>query len=325
MIIDVKGLSSSERGYKVGTHNGVFHSDEVVGMAILDIVYEDEGLHVVRTRDAEELGKCDIVIDVGGGSLDHHVAGFNLKRETGEMYATAGLVWKDFGIGAIGNVLMKMGVDIYVQDIYSIKAEIDSKFIIPVDLEDNGIKAETHIFSFIPSFVPSFTEKNPDYEKAFFKAETMACSILRKIIEKMIVKRFAKNIIVPLMKEEYHEYQTHSDRYLGIITLPSQTMPWLENVVKENDNMESCIKFVIFPYPDGGWAAQCVPPSLERKFEQLVPFPKEWAGLKNQELQEVSGIPQATLCHNGCFFARAISREGIIDMCRIALRESNDR
>ena len=95
MIIDVKGRSCSERGFKIGTHNGVFHTDEVVGMAILDIVYEDEGVHVVRTRDKEELGKCDLVIDVGGGNLDHHIAGFDLGRETGEMTSSLFLwTWK---------------------------------------------------------------------------------------------------------------------------------------------------------------------------------------------------------------------------------------
>ena len=53
---------------------------------------------------------------------------------------------------------------------------------------------------------------------------------------------------------------------------------WLEDVVIYNESHDYRVKFVIFPYPAGGWAAQSVPPSIEKKFEQLISFPKEWAG-----------------------------------------------
>ena len=96
--------------------------------------------------------------------------------------------------------------------------------------------------------------------------------------------------------------------------IPSQTIDWIETVVNLNKtNENNPVNFVIFPYPNGGWAAQCVPPSLSKKFEQRVSFPKSWAG-QTDKLSGISGVTGSTFCHNGCFFARAISKESIINM-----------
>ena len=93
-----------------------------------------------------------------------------------------------------------------------------------------------------------------------------------------------------------------------------------EDVVSYNQTHNYNVRFVIFPYPAGGWAAQSVPPSIEKKFEQLVSFPKEWAGGNEQTLPVISGIQDATFCHNGCFFARAKTKESVLEMCRIAMK-----
>ena len=82
---------------------------------------------------------------------------------------------------------------------------------------------------------------------------------------------------------------------------------------------ENKIAFVIFPYPAGGWAAQCVPPSLEEKFGQIVSFPKNWAGQTN-DLAKISGVDDATFCHNRCFFVRAQSKYGVIKLCNLAMK-----
>ena len=106
----------------------------------------------------------------------------------------------------------------------------------------------------------------------------------------------------------------------GILEIPAQTMPWLEDVVRYNESHNYEIKFVIFRYPGKGWAAQCVPPSVEEKFSQLVPFPKAWAGGNEETLPKLSGIEDATFCHNGCFFVRARTKQSIIEMCKIAMK-----
>ena len=77
MIIGVGEKRNRKCLKNLATHNGIFHCDEVVGIAILLIANSSRACYVVRTRDIDELSKIDIVIDVGGGRFDHHMAGFN--------------------------------------------------------------------------------------------------------------------------------------------------------------------------------------------------------------------------------------------------------
>ena len=50
----------------VVTHNGVFHADEVLAIALLKVAKVVAEFKVIRTRDADTISKADIVIDVGG-------------------------------------------------------------------------------------------------------------------------------------------------------------------------------------------------------------------------------------------------------------------
>ena len=238
-----------------------------------------------------------------------YIAGFNVCRPTGEKYASAGLVWKKFARKAITNIMTDEGISIDDDDIKAIQEQIDREYIIPVDMEDNGEKVSSHTFSFIPKFLPSWMELIPDYDYDFNRVEHIVYEILEEIIKDKVIQ-------VATRKELQKRYDCTDN---GILEIPTQTMPWLEDVVSYNESHHYQVKFVIFPYPAGGWAAQCVPPSIEKKFEQLVPFPKAWAGGNEKTLPKVSGIQDATFCHNGRFFARAETKESVIKMCRIAM------
>lgn len=308
MIIGVGERCNTKCTMNFGTHNGIFHCDEVVGIAILEIAHMNTDVYVVRTRNIDDLKKLNIVIDIGGGMFDHHMAGFNVCRPTGEKYASAGLVWREFAKEAIKNVMAEEGISIDDDKIKAIKEQIDREVIIPVDMEDNGEKINSHTFSFIPKFLPSWLE-TPNYDDAFSRVEAIVFGILKEIIKDKVIQ-------VATKKELEKRYDCIND---GILEIPSQTMPWLEDVVSYNESHDYRVKFVIFPYPAGGWAAQSVPPSIEKKFNQLVSFPKKWAGGNEKTLPEISGVQDATFCHNGCFFARSKTKESILEMCRIAM------
>lgn len=308
MIIGVGETPSTKCTLNFGTHNGIFHCDEVVGIAILEIAYMHTNVYVVRTRNADELNKLEIVIDIGGGKFDHHMAGFDLRRATGEKYASAGLVWNEFAEKAIKSVMTETSVSITDDEIQKIKEQIDKEIITLVDMEDNGELIVNHTFSFITQFIPSWLEV-PDYDSAFFKVE--------KIVRDMLIAVIKDKIVQIVTQKELQKSFKNIDS--GILEIPAQTMPWLEEVVCYNKSHNYSIKFVIFPYPAGGWAAQSVPPSIKEKFGQLVAFPKEWAGGNEMTLPQISGIQDAVFCHNGRFFARARTKESVIKMCKIAM------
>lgn len=307
MIVDVrKKVTANALNY--ATHDGIFHCDDAFSMAVMEMAHIDKDVYVVRTRDRDELQKADIEIDIGGGEFDHHMSGFNTCRRIGEKYASAGLVWKKFGEKAIKNVMTEINVSIDNDEIEIVKNQIDREIILPIDLEDNGEKTSFHTFSFVCQFIPSWIEE-PDYERAFSKVERVIFEILKNIIKDKIVRLVTK-------KEWERIYKAVPGE---ILELPAQTFPWLEEVLQYNEKNNYIVKFVIFPYPAGGWAAQCVPPSIDERFKQLVPFPIEWAGADEDTLPEISGVPEAVLCRDTRFFARAKTKEAVTEMCKLAL------
>lgn len=310
----VSSKETDKKRFIIGTHDGVFHSDEVVACAILSLLHYDEEIEIVRSKDIPYLIErgCDIFVDVGGGSFDHHQPAGNGKRENGVPYASAGLVWKKYGKKLVHKCFYELYPTYDASIISHVFEEIDENMIQEVDKEDNGISTYVHTFSFIPSFLPVYNSQHSSFDKGFYLALDVAIKILKYSIFESIGKANAQKIISSMINQN-ELINNH------ILEIPSQSFPWLEPVCFYNDTIpyhgnSSQIYFVIFPYPSGGWAAQCVPPTLGKKFEQKVPFPKEWAG-QTDKLSEISGVKDATFCHNGCFFVRAKSKKGVISLC----------
>lgn len=288
----------------IGTHNGIFHSDDVVAVALLDILNGQENeLKVIRSRNIDMLRNNTLMmVDIGEGSFDHHQKGGNGTRDNGIDYASAGLIWKYFG-GAIINKYESNIDNIYINELFN---EIDKEIIQKVDAEDNGQINESHTFSFISSFLPIWTDTNKDYDKSFEECSNIVSKILNSIIKTKIAYYEAKNEI---------DKRLSDDNYMikNILLIPSQTIPWTDIIIEINETADNPIDFVAFPYPAGGYAIQSVPPSKEDKFGQRIPFPDKWAG-ETDDLAYISGIESAILCHRGKFFARAMELEDIILM-----------
>ena len=73
-MLDVQALQkhlADRNSIRVGTHNGGFHADEIVAIAMISLVLDVE-VEIVRSRDAATLATCDIVVDVAEGTFDHH-------------------------------------------------------------------------------------------------------------------------------------------------------------------------------------------------------------------------------------------------------------
>jgi len=92
----------------VAVHDGNFHPDDVFSVAILSL-YLGYVPKVIRTRDKNIINKADYILDVGQeydpvkNKFDHHSEGWNFKRSNGILYATCGLIWKEFGLKIAGS------------------------------------------------------------------------------------------------------------------------------------------------------------------------------------------------------------------------------
>jgi uncharacterized UPF0160 family protein len=78
--------------------------------------------------------------------------------------------------------------------------------------------------------------------------------------------------------------------------------------------------YMIYPSQTGQWRIQTVPVE-PGSFEDRKSLPKQWAGLSDKALKEVTGIDDAMFCHNGCFIAGAESFKSTMQMASMALNE----
>ena len=80
------------------------------------------------------------------------------------------------------------------------------------------------------------------------------------------------------------------------------------------------ILFAVFPSNRGGYNVYAVPKELG-SFESRKLFPESWAGLKDEDLQKVSGVETATFCHTNRFLSVAKSKEDALKLAEIAIKD----
>ena len=185
-------MISKKNKIKVGTHNGLFHCDEVMACSILQVICDtmDIELEIVRTRDKNELEKCDICVDIGGGIYDHHYKGFNERRKDGKgsRYASDGLVFRNFGRKLIELVCRKANQKATKKRIDKLFNITDKEIIEPIDREDNGIEKMPHTFDFINFYNPAWHEEQTlkKFDEQFYKAFGLTKDMLKIYLQNKI-------------------------------------------------------------------------------------------------------------------------------------------
>lgn len=270
----------------VVTHSGDFHTDDVFAIAFLELYLGTDNFNLTRTRDESVIEQADWVIDVGGVydpeqcRFDHHQAGAP-TRENGVTYSAFGLMWRHFGVEVCGDE--------------KVSAAIDSILVLPIDANDNGfdtyelnerqIKPYT-IDAVCDSYLPAWNSSQ-DPDKQFGEAVSFAKQLLKRIIEK------ERSKLAKLQKAQ-EVYESSEDKRILV-----------------SDSGVGSSAFVQFPevlcvvqpdkYGDGRWCAIAIPKN-ETSFDLRAHFPADWAGLRGDELERVSGIKGAVFCHTNLFF-----------------------
>ena len=99
----------------------------------------------------------------------------------------------------------------------------------------------------------------------------------------------------------------------GHTIILDQYVPWRDNISLLGDD----VYYVVYPVSGGGWGLKCLPPH-SKSLKQRVPMPTKWAGLRGEELCEVSGVSGATFCHPGRFIAHATSKDAALALAEEA-------
>ena len=284
----------------IATHNGKFHADDVFSIAALKHIFP--AFNLVRTRDLEVIGQADIVIDVGGkydpdtGRFDHHQRGGAGQRENGIPFSSFGLIWQKYGLELC-------------QGNQEIADAVDAGLVSTIDAVDcghvEGVAQGISLSQTISMFNPTWQEDS-HFDTCFNEAVDFASRVLTRFIASANGGISAKGIVAKAIEDADDP---------RVIVL-EQFTPWKRTVHALSDEA----LYMVYPSQAGQWRIQTVPVELG-SFEDRKSLPKEWAGLSDRELKEVTGIDDAMFCHNGLFIAGAESFEGTMKMAAIALKE----
>jgi uncharacterized UPF0160 family protein len=280
---------------QAATHDGVFHADDVTGAVILQLAIPE--IAIIRTRDPQMITDADLAFDVGGGSYDHHQRGGNGSRPNGVPYASAGLLWREYGALICGTA--------------AVATEVDRQLIQPIDAHDNGYQISTNfhadaqpctISHVVSSFNPSWDEPQ-DFDARFWQVVAW----MKPVLERAIVR--ARGVVEARAVVRQAVADAVDPR---IVVLP-YFVPWQEALVEASKDA------LLVVYPSAGtWRVQVVPKLAGQPVARTA-LPEAWAGLDGAALATLTGVPDATFCHRQRFIAGAVSLTGALTMARLAV------
>lgn len=291
-------ITSGKVPRSFGTHDGTFHADEVTACALL-LVFDFIDLDkIIRTRNQEELDRCEYVCDVGGvydpsrRLFDHHQVDYK-----GPL-SSAGMVLQylhDSG------VLSHQERDFF-----------DLSLIMGVDAHDNGkelhgkgVSTYSHVIS---NFTPISHDVDPgEQDAAFFEALIFAKKHLERLWERYNYMRSCEKLVAEVMSRDKE------------CLMFDRGVPWLE-IFFELEGARHPAKFLIMP-SGKHWKLRGIPPTLDEKMKVRFPLPQEWAGLLTEDLRKISGIPGAIFCHKGRFISVWETREDAMKALEYTLRK----
>lgn len=288
------------------THSGNFHADEVFATVVLSKLIDKENITLCRTSAITQNEK-GIVYDIGYGKYDHHQPGGNGERLNGVKYAAFSLIWKSFGKDYLKSI--------NATNIDDVWEAIDKKLVQNIDSIDNGqLKISTQfdfevitLSNVVSMYNSNWDDENENQDEQFLKAVELANNIFERIVKNAISKMNAKEKIEMAIKKSKNH-----------ILVLDEFMPWKEFLLESENGKD--ILFAVFPSNRGGYNIYAVPKELG-SFESRKLFPESWAGLKDEDLQKVSGVETATFCHTNRFLSVAKSKEDALKLAKIAIKD----
>jgi uncharacterized UPF0160 family protein len=307
------------------THGGKFHADDAWAVAVLNVVFPNSD--IVRTRDPALIEAGDFAVDVGGiwdpatGRFDHHQKGFSGARPSGVPYASAGLVWKEYGARCVSILAAThTGQQLREDDALQIAYAIDADVVQYLDLSDVGAARNAPGGYGLSAVISGFNLSWLDEQRMGYGAETEAFRLSQfrramAILTDIMVNGVKYRVGSLLALEQVRQ----SELLEGgkVLFLKNGALPWTAVVRKE---MPKVLFVISHNVAEQRYMIHTVPVSLE-SFDARADLPEAWAGLRDAELAAVTGVPDAGFCHNGRFIAAAKSFEGVLAMAKLALQE----
>lgn len=307
------------------THSGKFHADDAWAAAVLNIVFP--GCDIIRTRDPATIVAADFAVDVGGiwdpasGRFDHHQKGFDGARQSGVPYASAGLVWREYGARCVGILAAEhAGYQLPADKAREIANAIDTDIVQYLDLSDVGAAKSAPGSYGLSAVISGYNtnwldEQRLGYGEALEAYRMAQFRRAMAVLADSMVNAVKYRVGAMLAVEQVRQAQVLADGRL--LFLENGALPWSQLVRKE---MPKVLFVLSHSIAEQRYMLHTVSLNAE-SFDARADLPEAWAGLRDAELAAVTGVPDAGFCHNGRFIASAKSYEGAYAMALLALKE----
>jgi len=305
------------------THSGKFHADDAWAVAVLNVLHP--GSEIVRTRDPAIIERADFAVDVGGiwdpgsGRFDHHQKGFDGARLSGVVYASAGLVWREYGgrcVAALAEA--HTGQRLSDEAAREIAYAIDADIVQYLDMSDTGAARNAPGSYGLSAVISGFNPNWMDEQRMGYGEPTEAYRLEQfrramELLTDIMVNAVKYRVGATLAVEQVRQSELLEDGQL--LFLKNSALPWTSVVRKE---MPKVLFVISHNLGEQRYMLHTVPVSPET-FDARADLPAAWAGLRDAELAAVTGVADAGFCHNGRFIAAVKSYEGARVMARQAL------
>ncbi len=307
----------------IATHSGKFHADDAWAVAVLKILFPDS--EIVRTRDPALIRSADFAVDVGDiwdpatGRFDHHQKGFDTARPSGVPYASAGLVWREYGARCVMALsAMHAGHALPEDAAREIAYAIDTDVVQYLDLSDVGAAKSAPGGYGLSAVVSGFNPNWLDEQRLGYDGATDAYRLSQfkramAMLTDVMVNAVTYRVAALLALEQVRASEVLEDGQ--VLFLKNSALPWSQVVRKE---MPKVLFVISHSIAEQRYVLHTVPVSAG-SFDARADLPASWAGLRDADLAAVTGVPDAMFCHNGRFIAAVKSYEGARAMALQAL------
>lgn len=306
---------------RIVTHDGPFHADDVVAVAILAKLFPDH--QIIRSRDPDILEMADFLVDVGGvydhdsRKYDHHMQE-PPKDRNNHLFSSAGLIWNHYSREYLRKIKIPKEYtfkDRTIDLVDKVDKLIETKWIYPIDRNDNGVSTgPTAISELISAMNPVDVEKS---RKSFDRQFMQAVSMVSHLFERACFHA-ADSTITKLAYMAAEKQKLSEDRILFVDA----------EVGQFGDFSVSPVHFVIYPTWDylNNHHDYIIRPIYRCEDKQYkTQIPTYLFGLERKALEDL-GFPGIAFIHHTGFKVKVDDKQTAIDFCeRLLAQEINPK
>lgn len=285
-------LKDDVQAINVAVHNGEFHADEALAIALLRVLSGAE-IYWVRTRDPKVLADAELRIDVGEGLLDHHG-----KRS-------------EQGVAACSRVFALLFQSrSQPKEVW----EALDPVVVATAATDTGVSGSTNINPWVHAAAMAARARGENPDEAF-----------NKVVDKMT--EFVADLVEAAQAAAKAKFAA-SDAIVKagdskVVAFPAEAR--LANVKQMLWELKAPCVYYVSPEGESDWRVLCAAdPELPfDPFGSRRLIPAKFRGLRGTglDLALPDGFIGGIFCHQAGFIAGFTSREAAVQFANICLAD----